>query len=143
MSHISVYDAQIQVNPVKAGHKDVTWDLLEEAVKTTAEEHGGQVTDEITDVFGRRSKVDFALRVPEFSNGLGIKVDRETGRVKFLYDDYGYNEKVIRGLRREVVQNYMALAVSQALDALNYEVDLEEELDMEERRRSVRVKGVM
>jgi len=142
MSHISTYRANIRVNPVREGPQDTTWQILEEAVRAVADEHGGKLTEYVTDYFGRRTKVDFALVTPEFRNGIGIEVDSRSGQVSFAYDSYGHHQRVIDSLCREITQSYTALAVSRALDAMNYAVEYEE-IGAETGERRVVVRGVM
>ncbi len=142
MSHISTFRANIHLNPVKEGNKDATWDILEEALETVAEEHGGRISDEITDFFGRKTQVDYALITPEFPHGIGVNVNPETGEVSFLYDKYGRYRQVIDALCEEVRQNYTAIAVSRALGSMNYSVELDESEETMGERRVV-VRGVM
>jgi len=142
LSHISTYRANIRVNPVRGSQHDTTWQLLEEAIASVAEEHEGRIDEYVTDYFGRRTRVDFALITPTFRNGVGVNVDPKTGEVRFLYDDYGYQRGVIDSLCEELVQSYTALAVSRALDALNYSVEYEESKQSAGERRVV-VRGVL
>jgi hypothetical protein len=142
LSHISTYRANIQVNPIKEGKKDATWDMLAEAIGAVADEHGGRVGDTVTDFFGRRTEVDFALHTPEFPNGLGVNVDRKTGEVEFVYDEYGRYRRVISSLCDEITQNYTALAVSNALQSMNYNVQYDEQEERLGERRVV-IRGVL
>lgn len=145
MSHISTYTTDLQLNPVKgerAAKNDASWQLFREALEAVAEEHDGYVDDKISNYFGHERKCTFSLRVPQFQYGLGIDVDEDTGRVSFLYDSYGVRDDIIENLKDEVKQTFTTLAVSQALNDLNYSVEYEEQVDEKEKKR-ILVRGVM
>ncbi len=128
MSHISTYEADIAL-PIEEGEEledSLGFQLLRQAMEVMAEEHNGFLSKEITDYFGEKSRVDLALITKKFPVGLGVNVDRKTGTLKFLYDDYGYDAKLIEELKNQIKQNYTSLAVAQALKDLNYRVELEE-----------------
>lgn len=143
MSHISTYQTEIRLSPQSRvnGKLHPSWELMRRALEAVAEEHGGSVEDEIKDYFGRTRKVDFALITPRFPVGIGISVSG-TGEVRFLYDEYGVSRKVIEDLRDEIVQSYTALAVTDALKSLNYEVEFEETRGVTGKRQ-VTVRGTM
>ncbi len=146
MSHISTYSTDLQLNPVKgerAAKNDTSWQLFREALESVAEEHGGYVDEKISNYFGHERECTFALRVPQFQYGLGIDVDENTGRVSFLYDSYGVRDEIIETLKDDVKQTFTTLAVSQALNDLNYSVEFEEQVDDETERKRILVRGVM
>lgn len=128
MSHVASYRTEIKI-PQVAGmnlEDNEAWRLLRSALEAVAAAHGGQVVEVITDSEGRRVRCDAAIVVPEFRRGLGVKVDQNTGQVKFLYDTWGGFAHTAKELSAEVVQNFTALAVTRALQEMNYEVDLDE-----------------
>ncbi len=146
MSHITTYSTDLQLNPVKgerAAKNDKSWQLFQEALEIVAEEYGGYVSDRIANYYGQQRDCTFSLVVPQFRYGLGIDVDKNTGEVSFVYDSYGVREQVIEDLKDRIIQTFTTLAVSQTLRDLNYEVEYEENVKEEERKRQVTVRGVM
>lgn len=149
MSHISTYATDLQLNPVKgqrAAETDRSWQLFREALAAVAEEYDGYVSESITNYYGHQRKCDFSLIVPKFRYGLGVDVDKETGKVSFVYDAYGVKEEIINNLKDRVMQTFTALAVSKTLQDMQYDVEFEEQIDEEEAasgRRQVTVRGVM
>lgn len=144
MSHVSSYGTEIVFREVANGgslEDDPAWEILQEAVRAVAEAHGGRVGHAVTDVFGRQVRCDLALVVPEFRPGIGIRIDRRTGELTFLYDAYGKSPQMLQNLTTEVVQNYTSIAVARALREMHYEVDVEENGAGSERR--VVVRGVL
>ncbi len=144
MSHISTYTTDLQLNSVKserAAKNDASWQLFREALETVAEEHGGKVTNKISNYFGHPRECTFALQVPQFRYGLGIDVDKKTGKVSFLYDEYGVREEVVESLKKQIKQTFTTLAVGEALHELNYQVEYEE--NVEEDSKQILVRGVM
>lgn len=133
MSLVSSYKTDIRLTQAlsegRAVEEDPGWDILDEAVRVTAEEMGGEVSHTIRDFYGRSFYVDWAISTPEIPRGIGVNVDRKTGQVSFVYDAYGYEAYVhlIQEIKDRVIQNYSALAVSKALAVLNYQVDVTEE----------------
>ena len=144
MSIISSYSTKIKVAPRAsrgAGAKtDPTWGLLHEAVMATAAELGGEVRSEITDYNGQPRPVDFAIVTPEFTRGVGIVVS-PGGDVRFLFDHYGGYKRQAQRVCDLVTEHYTTLAVSRALCALNYDVEVREQGEGAERR--VMVQGVL
>ncbi len=143
MSHISTYETEIKLSPQARvnGKLHPSWKLMRRALEAVAEERGGSVEDHIIDYYGRRRNVDFALRTPSFPAGIGISV-AGTGEVRFVYDEYGISKRVISDLRQEIVQSYTALAVTEALTSLNYDVEFDETRNRAGKRR-VTVRGTM
>ncbi len=144
MSIISSYSTKIKVAPRAArgsGTKtEPTWKLLHEAVIATAQEVGGEVGSEIGEYSGTKRSVDFSIVTPEFPRGVGIVIS-PGGEVRFLYDHYGGYKRQAQRICDQVTRHYTTLAVSRALQALNYEVDVEEAGEGSQRR--VMVRGVM
>ncbi|MDI6895623.1 MAG: hypothetical protein AB1503_06970 [Bacillota bacterium] len=146
MSQVATYNSEIclgQPEPGQSIEQLPGWEILRQAVEAVAEEKGGRVTRQITDYFGRHYDVDFAVITPEFPRGLGIKVSRATGEVRFMYDAYGGYEPVVRGLTESIQQNHSALAVARALEEMNYQVELEEVPDQGPGRKVVLVRGTL
>jgi hypothetical protein len=114
--------------------------LLHEAVMAAAEELGGEIRSEVSDYNGSTRACDFAIVTPEFSRGVGITVS-PSGEVRFIYDSYGGLKRQAQKVCDLVTQHYTTLAVTRALRALNYEVDVDEQVQGAERR--VLVKGVL
>ncbi len=150
MSHISTFATELQLNPIASvseKHTDSSYQLFREALEVVAEEYGGKVDHSITDYFGRQRRCTFALITPPFPAGIGVDVDPKTGRVSFVYDDYGVSEDLIENLKSRVVQTFTSMAVGRALMDMNYEVEYEEGSMDPNRpaypRRKVTVRGVM
>jgi hypothetical protein len=144
VSHVSSYATSIVFQHVAAGgslEADPAWEVLRQAVQAVAEAHGGRTDATVSDVFGRPVRCDIGLHLPEFRAGIGLRVDRRTGQLQFLYDAYGKHPAAIQALTDEIVQNHASLAVAQALRSLNYQVDLEESGNGADRR--VVVRGVL
>lgn len=120
---------------------DPAWPILQEAVQAVAEARRGRVSDRVTDVFGRVTRCDLALSLPDFRPGIGMRIDRQTGTVSFLYDAYGKSPEFLEAITSEILQNFAAIAVTRALRSLNYEVDVEEQGHGLERR--IVVRGVL
>jgi hypothetical protein len=144
MSHVSSYATQICFRHVAGGGRledDPAFEILQQAAQAVAEAHGGRITQSVADVFGRQVRCDLAVSFPEFRQGIGIKIDRKTGELSFLYDAYGKSPELLQGLTGEIVQNYTSIAVARALQEMHYEVDLEESGTGADRR--VVVRGVL
>lgn len=146
MSHISSYDTDIVLQTAvlhgRPVEEDPGWEILQEAIYACAEEMDLEVGRTIRDYYGRLVYCDWSLSGPTFDRGVGIKVDRRTGRVMFLCDTYGGYDLLARRIRDRIVQNFTALCVTKALSALNYDVELEELRDPIEGKK-VFVKGVL
>lgn len=146
MSHISSYKANIKLESAiekgKSVEEDPGWDILDQAIWTTAEEFNMEVSHTIRDYYGRSIYCDWSVSGPNLPRGLGINVDRDTGEVIFTYDSYGGYERIISEIKDRIVQNYMAICVTKALSALNYQVEVEEVQHPIEGKK-VLVKGVL
>ncbi|MBE3589261.1 MAG: hypothetical protein IMW98_00355 [Firmicutes bacterium] len=143
MSHISVYRTDIVFRLVAEGgalEEDPAWPVLEAAVRAVAEARQGRVDRTVRDLFGRATPCDLAVHLPGLRGGVGVVVDRKTGSLHMLYDDYGRTEEV-QAVREEILQNFAAVAVTRALQALHYQVDVEESGSGRDRR--VLVRGVL
>jgi hypothetical protein len=144
LSHVSAYQTQVVFQHVRGGGEledDPAWPILQEAVSACAEARGGRTGSSVADVFGRAVACDVALSLPDFRPGIGLRVDRETGELRFLYDAYGRPPESLRAVTDEILQNFTSIAVARALRELRYEVDLEEHGEGADRR--VVVRGVL
>ena len=130
MSHMSSYKTDIKlVNALEAGRpveEDPGWDILNEAVFAVAEGMNLDVSHTIHDYYGRAILCDWALTSPDIPRGLGVNVDRKTGEVTFISDNYGGYERIVGEIKDRIIQNYSALCVTKALAALNYSVEIDE-----------------
>jgi hypothetical protein len=64
-----------------------------------------------------------AIVTPAFSRGVGIKIDRGTGEVTFLYDKYGGYDDIVGKITEETTQNYVAIALIRTMKSLGYHVE--------------------
>ena len=146
MSHVSSYKTEIRLESAlgqgRSVEEDPGWEILDDAVRATAEELGLEVVHAIRDYYGRSILCDWALTGPSFPRGVGVKVDRTTGEVSFLADTYGGFERVASQIKERVVQNYTAMCVARALKELNYAVEVQEESHPIEGKK-VLVRGVL
>ena len=130
MSHMSSYKADIKLdNAIERGRsveEDPGWDILSEAIFAAAEDLNLDVSHTIHDYYGRAILCDWALTGADMPRGLGVNVDRKTGEVTFISDNYGGYERLASEIKDRIVQNYSALCVTRALSALNYSVDMDE-----------------
>ena len=121
LAGVRTFASNIEANP--------SFQILKRALEMIAQKHGGTLVDQVIDFSGQRTKCDLAVSTPEFSRGVGIRVDRNTGSVTFLYDQYGGYEQVARNITEEITQNYVAIALIRAMKSLGYKV--EEEISKE------------
>jgi hypothetical protein len=143
VSQITSYTTEIRLDAVAGGadlQDDPGWGLLRAAVEAAAVEHRGKVGDHVLDYFLRRRTCDIALYTPAFQRGVGIEVDRATGEVRFLYDDYERPDLAAE-YREDIMQNFVALAVARALKDMNYDVEVKDPGRTAGRRRAVVVRG--
>lgn len=147
MSHMASYKTKLRVNPAcvtrSARQRDQTWKLLHAAAETAARDLGGKVVDAVSDYYGRHVPCDLAVVTPGFPRGVGMRVSPSTGDVTFIYDSYGDYRGVAKQVTDAIVQNYTAMAVAKALQALHYDVEYEETSEKPGRGRTVTVRGVM
>ncbi|MEM2941653.1 MAG: DUF1257 domain-containing protein [Thermoproteota archaeon] len=131
MSEIGMYRSQLRF-PLKFTlemgggavdlEKFLSFQILKEAMEMVAEKHKGELVRSIKDYYGRETKCDLAVSIPDFGRGIGIQVDRESGAIDFVYDPYGGYEKVAQEIIDEVTQNYIGIAVIRAMKSLGYSV---------------------
>lgn len=130
MSHMSSYKTDIKLDNAlgngRSVEEDPGWDILGEAIFATAEDLNLDISHTIHDYYGRAILCDWALTGPDMPRGLGVNVDRKTGEVSFISDNYGGYERYAEEIKDRIVQNYSALCVTKALAALNYSVDMDE-----------------
>jgi hypothetical protein len=130
MSHMSSYKTDIKLDNALANGRSVEedpgWDILSEAIFAAAEDLNLDISHTIHDYYGRAILCDWALTSPDMPRGLGVNVDRKTGEVSFISDNFGGYERYAEEIKDRIVQNYSALCVTKALAALNYSVDVDE-----------------
>ncbi len=149
MSHIASYGTKIKVKPGSAdgpsSQTDPTWRMLRAAIEAAAQDLGGTIGNYILDYYNNVRSCDFAVITPEFKRGVGIRVSRTTGEVRFLFDPYGDTRGVAKLICDRITQNYTTLAVAKALRELNYDVEVTAGDQAEARggRRDVLVRGVL
>lgn len=146
MSEVGWYNSEIKV---LAGVKEYAsnieespcFRILHQAMEMVAEEHHGSLVNAVVDYNGRETVCDLALVTPEFSRGIGIKVDRESGALKFAYDPYGGYEAIATAVTEAITQYYTTIALIEAMKSLGYEV--REEPAENKPRKKVMITGVM
>ena len=147
MSHIASYRTRLKVNhnctTEHSRQNDPTWRLLREAGEAAAQDLGGQVVSTVTDYYGRHVPVDLGIITPKWPRGVGIRVSPVNGEVSFVYDPYEDRRGAAKKIAETVTQNYTALAVAQALRAMNYEVEMDQIAESDHGARSVLVRGVL
>jgi hypothetical protein len=119
MSHFSLVKVKIR-NP------NLT--LLKRAVEMVAEELGGQLTTTIHDYFGRTMECAAAIKNGAFKRGIGVRVN-EKGEVEIAGDFWGVPKQEVERFQQLLVRNYTALALTQALGALGYQVQIQKVQD--------------
>jgi hypothetical protein len=129
MSEIGWYISRIRLKRELASNIEAnpSFEILKKSLEMVVEKYGGRLTNSVTDALGRVTYCDFAISTPNFPRGVGIEINRETGEVAFLYDEYGDFREVARRLVDEITQNYVAIALIRAMRSLGYQVEEEEE----------------
>jgi hypothetical protein len=112
MSHFSLVKIKIR-NPNLA--------LLRKAVEMVAEEIGGQVVTTIRDYYGNTMECVTAVKNSTFTRGIGVRVN-ERGEVEIVGDFWGVPRQEVERFQQLLVRNYTALALTQTLSALGYQV---------------------
>lgn len=134
MSEIGLYKSRIKV-ALKEYASNIeanpSFQILKRSLEIVADECGGTLTNYVVDAMGRKTSCDFAIVTPSFPRGVGIKIDRETGEVKFLYDAYGGYGDAARKITDAITQNYVAIAMIRAMKSLGYNVTEETSEDRE------------
>jgi len=125
LSEIGLYKSRIRL-ALKSYASNIeaspSFEILRKSLEIVAEEYGGTLTNYIVDSMGRKAFCDFAIVTPSFSRGVGIRIDRKTGGVTFLYDAYGGYGDVARKITDAITQNYVAIAMIRAMKSLGYNV---------------------
>lgn len=126
MSEIGWYKSRIRLAKVAAYSSNIETDpsfqLLKRSLALFTQEHGGTLTNYVTDSLGRKTLCDLAIMTAEFSRGVGIKIDKNTGEVTFLYDQYSGYAQAAQRMAEEITQNYVAIALIRAMNSLGYDV---------------------
>jgi len=102
-----------------------SFEILKRSLEIVADELGGELTNYVMDSSGRKTRCDLAIATPAFPRGVGIKIDKVTGEVMFLYDKYGGYEDIVRKITDEITQNYVAIALIRTMKSLGYHVEEE------------------
>lgn len=143
MSEVGWYKSRIRIAGVETHASNIeenpSFEILRRAMETVAREHGGALADSITDYYGSETPCDLAVTTSGFAQGVGVKVDRRSGAVSFVYDPYGSYKDVAQGLAEEITQNYISIGLIRAMRALGYQVQ-EEPTD---KSKTVVLTGVM
>jgi len=146
MSEVSSYDTTISI-PSLAQRTSLTGffldqepraALLKRALEMLAEDHGGRLVPQVRDCDGEVIPCLIGVETRELPRGLGVTVSA-SGQLSFVYDAHGDTEGWGRQLAGEVQANYNALAVRQALLAMNLEVKVTETRNRG--RRIIQVEG--
>jgi hypothetical protein len=126
MSEIGWYKSLIRLAKVKAYSSNIeanpSFQLLKRSLEIVAQEHSGTLTNYVIDSLGRKTTCDLAITTADFSRGVGINIDKNTGEVTFLYDQYGGYGQLARKITEEITQNYVAIALIRGMKALGYKV---------------------
>ena len=119
MSHIVEARTTIQ-------HPDLA--LLRQAAEIVASAHeGGHVEDHILDYGRRRQAISSGLAVftGRVFRGIGIEID-EAGMLSFKGDPWAV-QAAFNQLQQEIIQTYVSLATMQALQAMGYTAEANQE----------------
>jgi hypothetical protein len=129
MSEVGWYKSRIRVAGAETYGSNIeenpSFEILRRAMETVAREHGGALADSISDYYGNKTPCDLAVTTSGFGRGVGVKVDRRSGAVTFVYDPYGGYKDVARGIAEEITQNYVSIGLIRAMKALGYQVQEE------------------
>jgi len=132
MSEISSYQTRISI-PSLAEIKRLEGNiidqeprarLLKRALEILAEDHGGRIVSELKDCDGKTINCLVGVITPECPRGVGLVADKE-GRISFVYDSYGDTQGSGEKIAGEISSNYNAIAMNLALQAMNFEVTIE------------------
>ncbi|MEM2111587.1 MAG: hypothetical protein QXX08_06890 [Candidatus Bathyarchaeia archaeon] len=126
MSLIGWYKTRIKLDMMQKYGLNIethpNFELLRKSIEIVAKKHNGEIRFHVVDALGREKKCDIAFATPDFSRGIGIKIDRNTGELYFLYDKYDDVSNIAKKLSGEVLQHYTAIALINAMKAYGYNV---------------------
>jgi hypothetical protein len=106
MSHITVQSTKI---------KDPNVELFNEALQHVLGQYrGGQIKDFYYDYNGQRHHVPLAVFTKQVHRGIGIKVNKETGYLEFISDDYN-NQLICSRIKGQIIQTYVLMALERVL----------------------------
>jgi len=145
MSQVGVYRSQIRIIAgVKTYASNIeaspAFQIMQKAMEVVSQQHNGTLSRTVTDYYGRQTECDFAVITQEVPRGVGIKIDRQTGAVNFVFDPYGGYQATAQAITDEITQSYTAIALIRAMKSLGYKV--EEEVP-QRGQKSVMLVGVM
>ncbi len=116
MSHYSISKVEL---------KGANLDLLRRALENIAQRQGGKIVNEIRDYYGNlRSDIDIGIITPKLHRGVGIRV-KEDG-IELVGDFYGYRHH-FENFKQELLMEYTAVAMEDALQEMGYMVQEERE----------------
>lgn len=128
LSEIGLYKSIIRLS-LKAHASNIeaspSFEILKKSLEMVADDYGGMLRNYVVDSIGRKTPCDLAIVTPSFSRGVGIRIDKRTGEVTFLYDQYGGYGDVARKITEEITQNYVGIALIRAMKSLGYHVEAE------------------
>lgn len=115
MSHIVEAKTQIE---------DPDQSLLRQTVEIVASQHaGGEVRNYYLSYEGQQQQADLAIATATVFRGMAIEVKDK--KLTFVGDAWGYGYSS-QQLQQQIVQTYVSLATMQALQALGYQVAVED-----------------
>jgi hypothetical protein len=128
LSEIGLFKSRIRLNLkeyISNIEASPSFEILKRSLEIVADELGGELTNYVMDSYGRKTQCDLAIVTPAFPRGVGIKIDKVTGEVTFLYDNYGGYDDIVRKITDEITQNYVAIALIRTMKSLGYQVEEE------------------
>jgi len=142
MSEIGWYKSDIKLSDMTTHRSNIEshpcFEILKKSLEMVAKEHKGNLTNYVNSYSGDKTPCNLAINTPEFSRGIGIKIDTNTGEVNFLYDSYGGYEKLVQDLTDEITQNYIAIALIRVMKSRGYRISEEKS----EQQTSITLVGV-
>lgn len=129
MSEVGWYTAKLKFGVKEHIHfkESIPFEILKRSFEECINKHGGHLTDYVKNFYGEKTNCDLAAISPEFPYGIGVKIDPESGKVIFLYDEYAIGVDTGKKLSKEILQNCVAISLIKAMKSLGYYVEVEEE----------------
>lgn len=124
MSEVGWYKSAIRVSAHPSSiEASPCFEILRQSLELVARERGGRLSNHVTDALGRRTACDIAVVMSDLTHGVGVNVDRKSGRVSFLYDASGGYDARARAVTEEITQNYVGIALARTMRSLGYTVE--------------------
>ena len=117
------------------------FEILRLALEKVIKDRGGIIDNSYSDNEGKRKECLLAMHTGEFSNGIGVNVEKD-GKVVFLYDALADKRNVAKYLCNEIVQNYAVIAIMRAQKKAGFEIKDVKELKKSTGDKLVVVTGV-